>query len=218
MRKLSSSLDEKGEYRNAFLFSNEEKDFQFLEDEERKSQVSSEKQMVIEIDETSPTKKTPMRKAHLEESVKSLQPIRQQSKEIEAGLKLNAQMLERLEQDQPSYSKYQIPSDSYLEEVKIIKTEYDEDYEINIKYLEKKYLSPEFLFHNLETQNSAIDEGSNPNIIFEHLVNTILAQNYIDYKWYFYIHLYIHKIINNVRPNPNRQREVIKYNDYVTIR
>ena len=57
----------------------------------------------------------------------------------------------------------------------------------------------------------------NPYIIFEHIVNEVLNENMIDYKWYFYVQLYIHKIVNTVRPNPNRLTEVINYNDYVNV-
>ena len=57
----------------------------------------------------------------------------------------------------------------------------------------------------------------NSNIIFENIVNDVLLKNSIDHKWFYYVQLYVHMIVNLVMPNPNRQNEVINHNDYVKL-
>jgi hypothetical protein len=109
-----------------------------------------------------------------------------------------------------------IPSTSYLEGISEFDNIDNDDPETIQNYLEKKYLSQDFRFHQIDMQHS--NSAYSPNLKFENNVNNILSDNSIDYKWYFYIHSFIDKIINTIRPNANRPNEVVNYTEYVTVR
>lgn len=74
------------------------------------------------------------------------------------------------------------------------------------------------MFSNLEKNKLPLAKVEHSSVIFESIVNKILSESLIDYKWYFYVHLFVNKIINTIRPNPNRPNEVINFNDYVTVK
>ena len=239
MRKLSSEIYEKGEFLTNII-NIDEFDKHLQESPEDKNQLnqegnansdaSSEKINNSPMEKSKSTKsiKRPIRskfsmgKAKIdnfeikEDSGKKNNAIR------ESGGKLNAKMLERLEEEpkkSPTPFEYKIPSESYIEHIKDFEEEAieDDEEERTLRYLEKKYLAPEFLFNSINPQQSA-KTSTEDTLRFEHIVNKILSENYIDYKWYFFVHQFVNKIITTVRPNQNRPNEVIDYNDYVTIR
>jgi hypothetical protein len=109
-----------------------------------------------------------------------------------------------------------IPSASYLDGLSEFDIVDNDDPETIQNYLEKKYLSQDFRFHKIGMQHSV--SAYSPNLKFENNVNNILSDHSIDYKWYFYIHSFIDKIINTIRPNANRPNEVVNYTEYVTVR
>lgn len=127
-------------------------------------------------------------------------------------------MLDKLEKKPAAPYEFIPPNDSYLDNIAHqMRETFNEESEGYIKYLEKKYLAPEFLFNEID-QNCLFTGIEHPQVIFEHIVNQILSEYYVDYKWYFYIHLFINKILKTIRPNANRPNEVINFNDYVTVR
>ena len=144
--------------------------------------------------------------------------IIQQNKVVkEQSSKLSAELLDQLQKDPPAPYEF-LPTDSYLENVHfIMKDNINDENETYVKYLEKKYLAPEFLFNEID-QKFLVQGIEHPQVIFEHIINQILSEYYVDYKWYFYVHLFVNKILKTIRPNPNRPNEVINFNDYVTVR
>lgn len=160
-----------------------------------------------------------MRKAHVDSAdlkignVSSKTSPNKESTEV----KLNAEMLSKLETHEVRPFELSIPSASYANDIEESDKGSEQDEEDELLYLERKYLSKEFLYNNNEPQVSSQTSQAN-YLRFEALVNSMLNDASISYKWYFYIQLYINKITTQLRPNPNRPNEVIDYNDYVNIR
>lgn len=142
-------------------------------------------------------------------------PTLTQSKSI--NVKLSSELLSKLDSmviHPPSDDK--IPSSSYLEGISELHNINHEDTDAIQNYLEMKYLSQEFRFHTIQQQNAK--SAYSPHLRFESIVNNILSRYHIDYKWYFYMHSFIDKIMKTVRPNPNRPNAVVNYIDYVTVK
>jgi hypothetical protein len=142
-------------------------------------------------------------------------PSLDQSKSI--NVKLSSELLSKLDSmviHPPSDHK--IPSSSYLEGISELHNIDHEEPDAIQNYLEMKYLSQEFRFHTIQQQNAK--SAYSPHLRFESIVNNILSEYHIDYKWYFYMHSFIDKIMKTVRPNPNRPNEVVNYNEYVTVK
>lgn len=196
-----------------------------MSENEGKTKSNEEKQKSTDRSKFVPklgkTMKQPfaMRKANIEAvDQKVLSSSVRNTPNKESGVKLNAEMLNKLDgQASPPPFELFIPSESYAEYIEDSENDSDTSKDAELLYLEKKYLSKEFLFNNIEPQNSTFRKHDDC-LRFEYLVNKILADTMIDYKWYFYIHYYVNKIIKTIRPNANRPNEVIDYNDYVTVR
>lgn len=135
----------------------------------------------------------------------------------EQSSKLSAELLDQLQKSPSTPYEFVPPTESYLENISQHMRETFEENEGYMKYLEKKYLAPEFLFNEIDKE-CLLQGIEHPQVIFEHIVNQILAEYYVDYKWYFYIHMFVNKILKTIRPNPNRPNEVINFNDFVTVR
>ena len=139
--------------------------------------------------------------------------------------KLNAEMLEKLEKMEMSIPTFYSPTQSIIGELKNVIGENKDQNEIfkmsksiddaDISYIEQ-YMTPEFLSMKISRESSYLTDR-NSNIIFEDIVNDVLLENSIHHKWFYYVQLYVHMIVNIVKPNPNRQNEVINYNDYVKV-
>lgn len=201
------------QYRQAFLLSNEDKLDDFENDKSSIILSDGDELDGKPTDKAKPHRKFKMLKANIDDiTEKSKEP---QASPLEVGGKLSAQLLEQLEQYQNTVPVFEAQNESIIDEFKNMKLSVNEEEE-NIAYLEKKYLSPEFLFHNLESQNS-LHQSENPSIIYEQLVNDILNESMVDYKWYFYVQFYVYKIINTVKPNQKRINEVVDYNGYSKV-
>lgn len=157
-----------------------------------------------------------MRKANADSpDSRNLANINKNSKDQEFCL--SADLLNKLEEQglEPAPIESKLPNPSYLEEVMEYQEFEEDEIEANQKFLEKKYLSQDFLFNNIDPQRAKINDGF--SLRFEHVVNKILSEKEIDYKWYFYVHSFINRIINTIKPNLNRPNEVVNYNEYVNV-
>jgi hypothetical protein len=238
MRKLSS-LDERGKYYlvnlveidGVFNLSNDINYAMRNDDRDDVSLVNSDKERSVNNDFSKndqtkypKTKKKvafrpflSMRKAQADspESRTNLANLKSNSKEQE--FMLSADLLNKLEEQglEPTPIESKLPDPSYLEEMMEYQEFEENEIEANQKFLEKKYLSQDFLSNNIEPQRAKLTEGF--SLRFEHVVNKILMEKEIDYKWYFYVHSFINRIINTIKPNLNRPNEVVNYNEYVNV-
>lgn len=228
MRKVSevSCNHQIGEFINAFLVGREESAEYKFEEAEEASLVISEHDKLnkddakkdVKIAKKNNKQMLSMRRANIESSESKIIGVASKnSPGKEAGPKLNADLLSKLEFQGPPPFQLNSATDSYLEDLRNFRDDSYEESIVDTKYLEKKYLSSEFLFNSIDPQRSLM-QSDTFCLRFENLVNKILSENEVDYKWYFYIHNFVNKIIKTVKPNANRPNEVINYNDYVTVR
>lgn len=128
---------------------------------------------------------------------------------------LNFELLSKLEeQGARPYDPLKLTS-SFIEKVNI-EEDMSEDGDCNEAYIERTYLANDFLSSRISPYNATIT-NSEWSLLFENIVNRVLIDNEINYKWYYYVHSFVDKIINGIRPNLNRPNEVINYNDYVNV-